>query len=199
MRIVKRGELKVVTLYPGEYYVSRGNVVISTLLGSCVSACLYDPVNRVVGMNHFLLSNKRYSRHMPMYATEAGRYGINAMELVINGMVKLDAKRENFHAKAFGGSSLLQSLGRPGNFFCVGEVNRRFILEFLNNEGIPLVSSDLGGRRGRVIRFSSNDFSVLMRRTVESTTPKLAKDEKRFWLKSIKEQEKKIEEPDLWI
>lgn len=77
MRIVKRGEIKVVTLYPGEYYVSRGKVVISTLLGSCVSACLYDPVNRVVGMNHFLLSNKRYSKHMPMYATEAGRYGIN--------------------------------------------------------------------------------------------------------------------------
>lgn len=198
MDIRSKDDKKHVTLHPGEYYVSKEMVIVSTLLGSCVSACLYDPINRVVGMNHFLLSNKRYSREMQICLTEAGRYGVNAMELVINDMLKLGAKRNNLRAKAFGGSSLLGLRRNSGNFLCVGEVNCRFIREFLSNDGIPLVASDLGGDRGRVIRFSSVDFSVRMRRIIKSITPELAKSEKRFWLRSIKSQEKIPAEPDLW-
>ncbi|MBA4391202.1 MAG: chemotaxis protein CheD [Syntrophus sp. (in: bacteria)] len=199
MDIVSKGNMKVITIRPGEYYVSRDNVVISTLLGSCVSACLYDPINRVVGMNHFLLSNRRYSKSMPMYITEAGRYGVNAMELVINGMLNLGAKRENLRAKTCGGSSLLRPPGESDSFFCVGEVNCRFVVEFLKNDGIPVVASNMGGDRGRIVRFSSGDFSVLIRKIRTSGMPKLVKDEKQFWLKSIESQEKKCEEPDLWV
>jgi chemotaxis protein CheD len=198
MQISEKDDLKLVTIMPGEYYVSGERVVISTVLGSCVSACLYDPVNRIVGMNHFLLSNKRYARTMQYYLTEAGRYGINAMELVINAMFKLGAKRENLRAKAFGGSSLLGMTCKSDNFLCVGEVNCRFILNFLNNEGIPLVTSNLGGDRGRVIRFSSVDFSVLMRRIGKTMMPKVVKEEKQFWIRSIEEQETETKEPELW-
>ena len=198
MHITTKDNIKHVSIHPGEFYASREDVVISTILGSCVSACIFDPVAGIVGMNHFLLSNKRYSRDMQFYITEAGRYGINAMELVINEMFKMGAKRENLRAKAFGGSSLL-GLNITDNFLCVGEVNSRFILDFLKNEGIPLISSNLGGDRGRVIRFSSIDYSVLMRKIKKISLTKIVKDEKKFWQTSIKAQEKEeAEEPELW-
>jgi len=199
MHTVIKDNIKHVSIQPGEYYASGDEVIISTILGSCVSACMYDDIDRIVGMNHFLLSNKRYSRDTQFYLTEAGRYGINAMELLINEMLKLGARRENLRAKAFGGSSLFRQKNGADNFFCVGEVNCRFILDFLKNERIPLVASNLGGDRGRVIRFSSIDFSVLMRTIARTRLPKVAKDEKKFWLKSIKTHEKEeTKEPELW-
>lgn len=199
MNIVTKGKIEHVTIHPGEYYVSSKDVVISTLLGSCIAACLYDPVNRILGMNHFLLSSKRYAKDMPLCITDAGRYGINAMELLINGMLKLGAKRENLRAKAFGGSTLLPSANRPDKFLCVGEVNCRFIVQFLKNDGIPLITSDLGGDRGRVIRFSSDDYSVLRRKIAKSRNSDLQKNEKQFWIKSIQAEEKISPEPDLWV
>ncbi|MBN1627489.1 MAG: chemotaxis protein CheD [Deltaproteobacteria bacterium] len=196
MYITTRNNIKHVSINPGEYYASGDQVIISTILGSCVSACIYDPLAGIVGMNHFLLSNKRYARDMKYYLTDAGRYGVNAMELVINDMLKMGARRENLRAKAFGGSSLL-GITASENFFCVGEVNSRFILDFLKNEGIRLVSSNLGGDRGRVIRFSSVDYSVLMRMIGKNAMPNIVKEEKKFWIKSIKKQEK-AEGPELW-
>jgi len=136
---------------------------------------------------------------MPMCITEAGRYGIHDMELLINKMLKLGAKRENLRAKAFGGSSLLPSANRTDNFLCVGEVNCRFIVEFLKNDGIPLVTSDLGGDRGMFIRFSSKDHSVLRRKIAKSRTPDLQQNEKQFWMTSIKTEEQISTEPDIWL
>lgn len=90
-------------------------------------------------MRSVLLSNRRYSRDLPIHQSEAGRYGINAMELLINDMTKAGANRLNLKAKAFGGGSIMQSSQEVGNFSCVGEVNCKFIREFLENERIPLV------------------------------------------------------------
>lgn len=193
-------DLQRVNIRPGEYHISKEEIVITTLLGSCVSACLFDPVSKVVGMNHFLLSNRRYARNMPYYTTEAGRYGIYAMELLINEMLKKGAKRQNLKAKAFGGASLLQPSGEVGNFSCVGDVNVKFIQEFLNNEGIPLLTSDLGGDSGRVVHFHSGDFSVYVRKIQKTVNRKLGMREKQFWQKNIEEQEKKVAEPNvsLW-
>jgi chemotaxis protein CheD len=200
MHITAKNNIKHVSIHPGGYFASRENIIISTILGSCVSACIYDPVVGVVGMNHFMLSNKRYARDMRYYLTEAGRYGVNAMELVFNEMLKLGARHENLRVKAFGGSSLLGLSMNMDNFLCVGEVNCRFILDFLKNEGIPLVASSLDGESGRVIRFSSADFSVLMRNIGRTRIPKVAKDEKQFWLRSLETQQKEeTEEPNLWI
>ncbi len=198
MRIEEEEDQKKhITISPGEYYASVEDVIISTLLGSCVAACLYDPVRQIMGMNHFLLSNPRYARRMPFAATEAGRYGIHAMELLINAMFKLGARRENIYAKAFGGASLLQ-LRTADNFSCVGEVNVRFIREFLENEKIPLVSEDLGGESGRVVHFCSGSFSVYVRKIRKDVNPELASKERKFWSRSIESQKQKVE-PDLWI
>jgi len=196
---IKNGEgCKRITIEPGEYYVSSEDVVMTTLLGSCVSSCLYDPYTRITGMNHFLLSSRRYAKDMPLCITDAGRYGIHSMELLINEMWKCGARRENLKAKVFGGGAILKTNEAfRSNFFSVGEVNVRFIREFLKNENIPLVASDLGGTVGRVISFYSRDYSVYVRK-MAATGAGLLKREKRYWERSIKRQEETDTQIDLW-
>jgi chemotaxis protein CheD len=92
-------------IHPGDYRVGRGPIVLSTLLGSCVAVCLYDPVRRLIGMNHFLLANRRCCRDVPVLASEAGRYGVHAMELLIDRMLHCGARRRDLKAKAFGGAT----------------------------------------------------------------------------------------------
>lgn len=190
MRVHRHGDKKRIVIDPGEYYVSNEHVVISTLLGSCVAACLYDPVNRVIGMNHFLLANRRYAKNIPVIASEAGRYGIHAMELLINSMLKMGVKRENLRAKAFGGGNVIGSKNSGDNFFAVGDVNARFIQEFLRNERIPLISSDLGGNTGRVIHFVSEDYSIFMKKIEHCHDNEVVEEEHLYWEKSIVEHEK---------
>ncbi len=198
MQIQKRGLRLHVNILPGGYYATNHPVTIRTLLGSCVAACLYDPVNRVVGMNHFMLSNRRYARNLPTCLSEAGRYGIHAMELVINEMLKLGAKRENLRAKAFGGGAIYLNPDVKDNFFCVGDVNIRFIREFLKNDGIPLVAEDLGGEKARVVHFLFDDYSVHVKKIARANALDLAQTERQFWLKTIEKQEKSKTLAEVW-
>jgi chemotaxis protein CheD len=188
----------LIHLHPGEHSASsERTAVISTILGSCVSACLYDPVQHLFGMNHFLLSSARYSRNLPYYETDAGRYGIQAMELLINQMLSLGARRQNLKAKAFGGASILPRLSAADNYLCVGEVNVRFIREFLAQEEIPLVSEDLGGKLGRVIRFHGSDFSVYVKKIRPLRSKEICTQEQTFWKASLAQQ--KEDKPDVTI
>jgi chemotaxis protein CheD len=194
MNTTFRNSIRRVTLMQGDHYVSARNVIIETLLGSCVSACLYDPVHHIVGMNHFLLSGTSCSRSLPLYLTEAGRYGVNAMELIINGMLRLGAEKKNLRAKAFGGASQFSRSSGNDKFSGVGEINSRFVVEFLQNEGIELVAEDLRGDQGRVITFHSRDFSVHRRKIPKTIVPDLAARERRFW---EQEAAKGYAEPEL--
>ena len=189
---------KKIRILPGEYHVTTENIIITTLLGSCVSACLYDTVQGVMGMNHFLLSSKRYSRDIPILLSEAGRYGINSMELLINDMIKLGAKKKHMQAKVFGGANVMERACGDDSFFCVGDVNCRFIKGFLQAERIPITASDLGGSFGRVINFSYGDFSVFARKIKKTKTIKLEKEDRVFWVKSIEENESKSGKTDFW-
>jgi chemotaxis protein CheD len=198
MDIKKRGAGVQINLMPGEYRAANQPITLRTLLGSCVAACLYDPVNRVIGMNHFLLSNRRYARNMPVVLSEAGRYGIHAMELLINDMLDLGAKRANLRAKVFGGGSIYLTTAPKDNFFCVGEVNIRFIREFLKNDGIPIVAEDLGGDRARVIHFSYDDYSVHVKKIEKTTMPDLALNERKVWLKDIEAHEHARPQAEVW-
>jgi len=198
MRIQNWKNRKRITIYPGEFYVTKEEVLITTLLGSCVSVCLYDPYNNISGMNHFMLSSKHYSREMPLSITDAGRYGIHSMELMINEMLKRGAKRDRLKAKAFGGGSVLKTADLSArNYLAVGEVNVRFTEEFLQNEQIPLVSSDLGGTSGRVIYFDTGDFNAYVRRMTK-TGGNLVKREEQYWKKTIQTQEETETQVDLW-
>lgn len=199
MHVKNPGSLEEqVVLNPGDHFVTNKKIVLSTLLGSCVSACLYDPVHRIMGMNHFLLSSKRYKKDGPVVLSDAGRYGTHAMEIVINGMLKLGAARKYLKAKAFGGGNVLGDNNHSNNLFCVGEVNVRFIKEFLDNENIPLVTSDLGGNIGRVIRFDGSDYSVYVKKIKRTETMSVATRERDFRNRQIKEQGVKKPEIELW-
>lgn len=198
MRIESLGRFKRVSLSPAEFFASDESVTISTLLGSCVAACLFDPVRQVVGMNHFLLGNRRYARGIPVSATEAGRYGVHAMELLINNMMRLGADRKALRAKAFGGATIMSNAADAGNFVCVGDVNARFIREFLANEGIPLLAEDLGGEKGRVIHFSNGDYAVLVRKIERGRSERLARRDREVWRRAIERQETTMPSVDLW-
>jgi len=189
---------KQLFLNPGEHHASNEKVTIRTILGSCVAACLWDEPNKVIGMNHFLLADKHGADNKPFTQTEAGKYGVYAMELLINAMIKLGARRENLRAKVFGGSSILNP-ERADSFIAVGEANSRFVLEFLRTDGIRLVNSDLGGTSGRVIYFCSEDFSVYVRKVGKAGQDKIILEEKNLWSKSIKREEKPAGEPEIWL
>lgn len=192
----KNGER--VTISPGEYYVTNKAVVISTLLGSCIAACLYDPVRRIIGMNHFMLSNPRYSRDLPLNISEAGRYGIHAMDLLVNEMMQRGTNRFMLRAKIFGGATIIKQEAAGDNFFCVGQVNCRFITQYLEKEGIPIDAMDIGGDFGRVIHFSNGDFSVHRRKVDSSRSVRLAQRDRFCWQKAIEQQQQALTEVELW-
>ena len=120
-----------VKVLPGEYYVTTEDMVIMTVLGSCIAACLWDPNAKVGGMNHFMLPEGA--------GDTSGRYGSYAMELLINEMMKLGARRETLQAKVFGGGQVMHSFTTMN----VGERNTAFVLEYLHTERIAVVSKDV--------------------------------------------------------
>jgi len=181
--------LKKVDVNPGDRFCTRDPIDIKTLLGSCVAACLFDPVAHVAGLNHFLIAAPRYARTMPLNITEAGRYGIHAMELLINDMMKLGASRDRLKAKVFGGASVLEL--SSDNFTCVNEVNQRFIKEFLATEEIPVLSEDLGGGLGRVIHFHTDTYKVYRRFIRKSALQGILEEEHRFWKDTVERPEKR--------
>ena len=135
-------DFKTVNVIQGDFHVSEDeNVVLTTVLGSCVAACLFDPVSGVGGMNHFLLPGD------PNNPTLNKSYGLNAMELLINTMLKKGAKRNRFQAKLFGGAAMSRA------FSDIGAQNVAFAKEFLKREGFPCVSQSLGGENARRVRF----------------------------------------------
>ena len=128
----------------GESHVSSDpNVVMTTVLGSCIAACIRDPQAGVGGMNHFLLPDAGDGRK----DGDAVRYGAYAMELLINGLLQRGARRERMEAKIFGGGKLFEGLSD------VGASNASFAERFLRDEGIPIVSSSTGGVSARRVEF----------------------------------------------
>jgi chemotaxis protein CheD len=128
----------------GQFHVSDDpDLVLSTVLGSCVAACLRDPVARIGGMNHFLLPGEddRSQTH------DAERYGVHLMELLVNGLMSRGAQRERLEAKLFGGAKTMFKSSD------IGAMNARFAERFLKNEGISVVGGSLGGPVGRRVEF----------------------------------------------
>jgi chemotaxis protein CheD len=124
----------------GQYHVSgEPSEVLTTILGSCIAACIRDPVARIGGMNHFLL---------PGEAGEDGlRYGVNAMELLVNELLKSGAKRNRLEAKIFGGAQVVKGLSD------VGSKNIAFAERYFRDEGIPLAGGSTGGFQARRVEF----------------------------------------------
>lgn len=192
------GERRII-LHPGDYGVSDQSVTMSTLLGSCVAVCLYDPVKRVMGMNHFLLASRKQSIKGSLLASDAGRYGIHAMELLINGVLNKGGRRANLRAKAFGGGNVLGRVCKDTpDFMCIGSINVRFVREFLERDGIPLVAADLGGVVGRQIHFTGSDYSVYVKPIESQQSRHLVEEERLFWRQSIADRDSEKRQADFW-
>ena len=179
-------------LHPGDYRVSDQPITMSTLLGSCVAVCIYDPAHRIMGMNHFVLAEPKRNGDISLAASEAGRYGKHAMTMLMNDLLHLGAKKSRLQAKAFGGSSLLKEhlsdYDKPTD---IGSVNAGYVHEFLEHHKIPLVSADLGGNHGRQIHFSGHDYAVYLRRIPIRHKRRLPKYEKTGWQNNMRAHEKR--------
>lgn len=148
---------KAIKILPGEYYATTQDKLLVTVLGSCIAVCLYDPVNKVAGMNHFLLPDIVGSSNSGNVST---RYGINAMEILINELMKQGAVRHQIVAKIFGGGKVLSGFSNNS----VGEQNSQFAFEFLQTERITVSAKDVGGDLPRKVYFFPNTGEVKVRK-----------------------------------
>jgi len=126
----------VVRLLPGDYFVSGEEAVLTTVLGSCVSACIRDPQSGIGGMNHFMLPDSGADGIGGQES--AGRYGTHAMEFLIEGILKLGGSRDNLEVKLFGGGRIVEGMSD------VGLQNIEFVRDYLSNAGIAVSAEDLG-------------------------------------------------------
>ena len=153
-----RFQLEAIKILPGQCYAARRDVMIVTVLGSCVSACLWDSSASIGGMNHFMLPGR--ARSPDDVASVSARLGVYAMELLINQVVKLGAARGKLVAKVFGGGKVLEGLDTLN----VGDQNGEFVLDFLREEGIPVVARDLYDVWPRKVYFFPRTGKVLVKK-----------------------------------
>lgn len=143
-----------VYLHPGEFAVAAEPVSMTTILGSCVGVCLYDPAARVGGLNHFLLPRSPAG-------TRSARFGDAAVQCLLRGVTRLGAEVRRLRAKVIGGACVLDAYrGAPAH---VGRQNVRVALEMLAEAGIPVLTMDVEGDRARRVLFHSHTGDVVVR------------------------------------
>lgn len=143
-------------ILPGEYFVSNQGMLLVTVLGSCVAACIRDVESGIGGMNHFMLPDDGGRET----AGTSARYGSYAMEVLINHLLKLGARRNRLEAKVFGGGAVMASLSSSN----VGARNAEFVLKYLNTEKIPVVAKDLLDSYPRKVYFFPKTGRVLVKK-----------------------------------
>jgi chemotaxis protein CheD len=155
-RGVDRNGVPIVYLLPGELVAVGGESprTLTTILGSCVSVCLWDRRGRGGGMNHFLLPRRAAD------APRSGRYGDSAVPLLVARLLALGAVRTDLRAKVFGGAHVLA--GAPLGGRTLGGDNVQLALAALGEEGVQMVSEDVGGTRGRKLAFNTVDGTALV-------------------------------------
>lgn len=163
-------EMVVINVRSGEYHVTDGpGEMMVTVLGSCIATCIYDPVAKLSAMNHFLLPGD-------FNAPPSPKYGIFAMEYMINELLKRGGLKTRLQVKIFGGGKIIEN-----SSIDVGERNIEFVKEYLVNESLNLVASDVGGAWPRRVHFFGDTGKVKMRK-LERTSDhgKVIKEESAF-------------------
>jgi chemotaxis protein CheD len=154
----KNFEIDAAKILPGEYYATGRNMLLVTVLGSCVSACIRDRISGIGGMNHFMLPDSGQDQGNPL--SSSARYGAYAMEMLINQLIKMGAKRTNLEAKVFGGGNVLRGF----TVSKVGERNARYVLDYLNVEHIRIAAQDLMDIYPRKVYFFPHTGKVLVKK-----------------------------------
>ena len=157
-----------VKVLPGEYFVTDQDILIMTVLGSCIAACIWDTKAGVGGMNHFMLPEGDSS-------DTSGRYGSYAMELLINEMIKLGARKESMQAKVFGGGQVMAGFTTMN----VGERNTQFVLDYLHTERITLVSKDVLDIHPRKVVFFPTTGKAMVKKLAHSHPESLESTERK--------------------
>ncbi|WP_462157032.1 chemoreceptor glutamine deamidase CheD [Pseudoalteromonas sp. GB56] len=166
---------------PGEFYVTKQDELISTVLGSCISACIYDPVMGIGGMNHFMLPTSLKFDEIDPDNTDC-RYGNWAMEILLNEIIKNGGSRKNLKVKLFGGGKIIRAMTD------VGVGNIRFANAYVKEEGLNLVAHDVGGPWPRKIIFHPESGSVKMKKLQTMHNDTIQKRELKY-LHDIETQE----------
>ncbi|HMV22114.1 MAG: chemoreceptor glutamine deamidase CheD [Betaproteobacteria bacterium] len=149
-------ESEAAKILPGEYFVTTKDMLLVTVLGSCVAACIRDPDSGIGGMNHFMLPDEGGREVL----STSARYGTYAMEVLINHLLKLGARRNRLEAKVFGGGAVMESLASSN----VGVRNAEFVLKFLNTEKVPVVAKDLLDSYPRKVYYFPSTGKVLVKK-----------------------------------
>ncbi|MGV2288316.1 chemoreceptor glutamine deamidase CheD [Trinickia sp. YCB016] len=136
-----------VKLLPNEFYTTGDDMVLVTVLGSCVAACIHDRTAGIGGMNHFMLPDD--GTEPAQAASDSMRYGAYAMEVLINELIKMGGRRERFEAKVFGGAAVLAGMTTIN----IGDRNSEFVRRYLGLEKIRIVAEDLQGQHPRKVAF----------------------------------------------
>ncbi|MGX6571450.1 chemoreceptor glutamine deamidase CheD [Cupriavidus necator] len=164
---------QAIKLLPNEYYVTREDVVLTTVLGSCVAACIRDESAGVGGMNHFMLPDDDGSADRMLSASM--RYGSYALEVLINELLKMGARRERLEAKVFGGGAVLANMTTLN----IGDRNADFVLRYLKTEEIRVAAQDLRGPHARrVSYFPVGGLALVRRLTRQDDQVLVARDER---------------------
>lgn len=168
-----------VKVLPGEFYVGAQEELVSTVLGSCVSACIHDPVRGIGGMNHFMLPEPRGgSDSWSSTVGRAARYGSDAMEHLINALLKAGAQRSDFTVKLFGGGRVLAQMSD------VGQRNIEFVRRYIATEKLRVVAEDLGDVYPRQVQFFPQSGKARVRLLRRTDDVKLV-DNERTYLKQL--------------
>lgn len=163
---------EAVKVLPGEYFVTTTDMVLVTVLGSCVSACIRDRERGIGGMNHFMLADGGERGVL----SASARYGSYAMEILVNHLMKLGARRQNLEAKVFGGGRVMAKLESS----TVGERNCSFVQDYLHTENIPIVAGDLLDVYPRKVYFFPATGRALVKRLARVNNDTLAQREKEY-------------------
>lgn len=149
---------EIASILPGEFFVSTEPMVVYTVLGSCISACIRDPIAGVGGMNHFMLPAPKEHQSGDAWGGESTRYGSFAMEQLINGILKRGGMRQRLEVKLFGAGKIYE-----GNID-VGARNTEWVLNYLKAEGFAIASSNLGDVYPRKVYYFTDSGRVLMKK-----------------------------------
>lgn len=164
----------VVQVYQGDFYATAApDEALNTVLGSCISACVRDPVTKFGGMNHFLLPAGQ-DQPVSSGAALSLRYGSFAMEQLINAVLSAGGKRERLEIKVFGGSNVMRGLTSE-----IGHRNADFVEEYLKQEGFALTAKHLRGNWPRKVQFFPHSGQVRMRELKESAAAAIIERETR--------------------
>lgn len=174
----KEFDIVAAKILPGEYYVTKEDELITTVLGSCISACIRDKETGIGGMNHFMLpetnANKLKTGNEAVIGN-ATRYGNYAMEHLINTILTNGGKRKNLEVKVFGGGKIVPTLSD------VGRKNIEFILEYLDTEGLKLLSQDLGDIYPRKVIYFPKTGKVRMKKIQDLHNDTIARRETQYF------------------